>query len=96
MGTQQSRFVRRLSINESAKRTRPTRLKSWLNATKAKECLRVPRLLVCIAHGCITTFCLAGATNLLLTYSPDPLNSGFASLIYHPRVGLTFATYFGP
>ena len=32
----------------------------------------------------------------LLTYSRDPLNSGFASLICHPRVGLMFATCFGP
>ena len=43
-----------------------------------------------------TTFCLTGETSLSLTYSRGPLNSGFASLICHPKAGLTFATCFAP
>ena len=66
------------------------------SAVNPKECPRVPRLLVCIAHGCITTFCLAGATSLSLTYSRDLLNCGFASSICLPRAGLTYATCFAP
>ena len=61
------------------------------DATNPKECPRVPRPLACIGHGYRTIFCLTGATSLSLTYNPDLLNSGFASLICLPRAGLTFA-----